>query len=138
MKRTMIAAAAVLSAATLLLLPTGSASGAPPKSPAMRVGTCALSRVKHVGTRLVDGGTNRPIRGSGSAVEFQNGLSQVSYDQIPAVDHSRSGDPVYVCLMKLPRNCPPGDNRGKLYTTTNLRTLESWTLPDAEHMCGGA
>jgi hypothetical protein len=138
MNRAMSAAAVLLSTATLLQLPLSSASGAPLKAPVMRVGTCALTRVKRVGTRLVDGSTNRPVRGSGSAVEFQNGLDQVSYEQIPAVDHSRSGDPVYVCLMKLPRNCPPGDHRGKLYTTTNLRTLESWTLPDAEHMCGGA
>jgi hypothetical protein len=40
--------------------------------------------------------------------------------------------------MRLPTNCPPGDHRGKLYTTTNLRTEEAWTLPDAEHGCGGA
>jgi hypothetical protein len=25
-----------------------------------------------------------------------------------------------------------------MYTTTNLRTLDSWTLPDSQHMCGGA
>ena len=31
-----------------------------------------------------------------------------------------------------------GDNRGKIYTTTNLRTLDSWTLTDSEHSCGGA
>lgn len=128
----------LVAAAPLTILGVVSAASAPPKAQAMRVGTCALTRVKRVETRLVDSSNNRPIRGSGSAVVFQNGLYQVSYDQVAAVDHSRSGDPVYVCLMKLPRNCPPGDNRGKLYTTTNLRTLESWTLPDAEHMCGGA
>ncbi|HEX4736507.1 MAG TPA: hypothetical protein VH331_02990 [Allosphingosinicella sp.] len=137
MNRTAIVAS-LFSAATLLAVAAASASDVPHKAPPMRVGTCALTRVKLVGTRLVDGSTNRPVPGSGSAVEFRNGLGQVSYEQVPAVDHSRAGDPVYVCLMKLPRNCPPGDNRGKLYTTTNLRTLESWTLPDAEHMCGGA
>ena len=31
-----------------------------------------------------------------------------------------------------------GDARGRIYTTTNLRTLESWTMPDSEHQCGGA
>jgi hypothetical protein len=25
-----------------------------------------------------------------------------------------------------------------VYKTTNLRTRRSWSLPDAEHMCGGA
>lgn len=138
MERRIILAAGLFSAATVLTLTAASASDTPRKAQPMRVGTCALTRVKLVGTRLGDGSTNRPVRGSGSAVEFRNGLSQVSYEQIPAVDHSRPGDPVYVCLMKLPHNCPPGDNRGKLYTTTNLRTAESWTLPDAEHMCGGA
>src|SRR5207245_1020030 len=101
-------------------------------------GTCVLTHIKRVETRLVEGTTNRPIRNSGSAVVFRNGLYQVSYDQIPAVDRSRAGDAVYICLMKLPHDCPPRDVRGKLYTTTNLRTDDSWTLPDAEHMCGGA
>lgn len=40
--------------------------------------------------------------------------------------------------MSLPQHCPPGDNRGKIYTTTNMRTVKSWTLPDSEHRCGGA
>ena len=128
----------IVVAATLMTLSAASAASAPSKAPPMRVGTCAVTHVKRVETRLVDGTNNRPIRGSGSAIVFQNGLYQVSYDQIPAVDRSRPGDPVYVCLMKLPRNCPPGDNRGKLYTTTNLRTEDSWTLHDSEHMCGGA
>jgi hypothetical protein len=43
-----------------------------------------------------------------------------------------------MCLVQLPFACPAGDVRGRWYTTTNLRTLESWTLPDAEHGCGGA
>ncbi len=51
---------------------------------------------------------------------------------------SRKGDKVYVCLMSILANCPPGDDRGRVYTTTNLRTMESWTLPDSEHSCGGA
>ncbi|HEY1605571.1 MAG TPA: hypothetical protein VGF77_08215 [Allosphingosinicella sp.] len=127
-----VATASLISAASL------SAASPPPKAPAMRVGTCLLTHIKRVETRLIDRTTHRFVRGSGSAVEFQNGLYQVSYEQIAAVDRSRAGDAVYVCLMALPHNCPPGDNRGKLYTTTNLRTGESWTLNDSEHMCGGA
>jgi hypothetical protein len=117
------------------------ASTTPPggkTSPSLLVGTCAFTHVRRVETRLEDASTHRAIAHSGSAVVFANGLHQVSYDQIRAVDRSRAGDPVYVCLMKLPRNCPPGDRRGKIYTTTNLRTQESWTLPDSEHQCGGA
>lgn len=108
------------------------------RPPVLRVGTCARTTIGQVTQRLEDGVTHRVIPDSGSAVEFANGLYQVSYDQVPAVNQSRRGDPVFVCLMRLPGHCPPGDVRGKLYTTTNLRTDDSWTLPDAEHGCGGA
>jgi hypothetical protein len=106
--------------------------------PPARPGTCAYTHVRQVTQRLEDGVTHRVIPDSGSAVTMANGVYQVSYDQVGAVNRSRRGDAVWICLMTLPRNCPPGDNRGKLYTTTNLRTEESWTLPDAEHGCGGA
>jgi hypothetical protein len=97
-----------------------------------RVGECVETRVKEVANRL----ENTP--GSGSAVAFVNGGSQVSYDQVPQVDASRPGDAVTMCLVSIPRGCPPGDQRGRRYRTTNKRTGQSWTLPDAEHMCGGA
>ena len=106
--------------------------------PPVRPGSCAFTHVRQVAHRLEDGATHRPIRDSGSAVLFANRLYQVSYEQIGAVDRSRRGDPVWICLIRQPDHCPPGDDRGKLYTTTNLRTEESWTLPDSEHGCGGA
>ena len=61
-----------------------------------------------------------------------------SYDTVAAIIKSRPGDPVKMCLVSIPRGCPPGDNRGRMYKTTNLRTHGVWTLPDAEHRCGGA
>jgi hypothetical protein len=100
-------------------------------------GTCSFTRIKQVTNRLEDG-AGHPVPDSGSAVILENGVYGVSYDTVPEVQHSRRGDRVLTCLVKLPTNCPRGDDRGKLYTTTNLRTEESWTLPDAEHMCGGA
>jgi hypothetical protein len=103
-----------------------------------RVGECVLTKVGQVETRLVNGSTNQPIPGSGSAIKFENGGYQVSYQQERPVDRSHPGDPVRMCLVSIPRGCPPGDNRGRVYRTTNLRTHGSWTLPDAEHMCGGA
>jgi hypothetical protein len=103
-----------------------------------RVGQCATTTVKRVETRLVDGSTNQPIPGSGSAIVFANGGYQVSYDTIAAVEASRPGDAVRICLVSIPQGCPPGDNRGREYKTTNLRTNASWTLPDSEHSCGGA
>ena len=102
------------------------------------IGECARTSIKSIGERLVDGQTNAPIPGSGSAVSFVNGASQVSYEQIAAVDNSRRGDPVRLCLASIPQNCPPGDNRGRKYRTANLRTHQSWLLPDSEHSCGGA
>jgi len=69
---------------------------------------------------------------TGSAVNFANGGYQVSYTKVPALVRSRIGDKVLMCLVSLPRDCPPGDDRGRVYTTTNLRTEESWSMPDAQ------
>lgn len=74
----------------------------------------------------------------GSAVSFENGGFQVSYEKEQPLINSSVGDPVLVCLVSIPRDCPPGDDRGRIYTTTNMRTSESWTLPDSQHSCGGA
>lgn len=101
-----------------------------------RLGECVATRVKDVETRLVDG--DQPVADSGSAIQFTNGGYQVSYETVPAVEASRAGDPVRMCLVALPAHCPPGDERGKRYRVTNLRTHKSSILPDAEHMCGGA
>jgi hypothetical protein len=103
-----------------------------------RIGQCAPTTIKSIGTRLEDGATHKPIPGSGSAVNFANGGYQVSYDTVPAITASRVGDAVTMCLVSMPQNCPPGDTRGKTYKTTNARTHGSWTLPDSEHSCGGA
>ena len=103
-----------------------------------RVGRCVRTTIATVSQRLEDGVTHQVMAGSGSAVEFTDGLYQVSYDQVGAVNRSRRGDPVTICLRELPTHCPPGDVRGKVYHTTNLRTRQSWTLPDSEHGCGGA
>jgi len=108
-------------------------SGALPSSALPRnVGSCALTRVSRVASRL------EGDPGSGSAIEEANGAMQISYDEIAAVDASRRGDPVLVCLVGLPRDCPPGDDRGKTYAAANLRTLGAWSAADSEHMCGGA
>jgi uncharacterized protein len=95
-------------------------------------GACSLTSVTDVGTRL----ENTP--GSGSAISMANGADQVSYDTIPAIDRSRRGDPVLVCLVSLPQNCPAGDDRGKVYASADLRTLGAWSQSDSEHDCGGA
>ena len=96
-----------------------------------QVGECVNTRVKLVATRL---GTP----GSGSTVLFQNGGSQVSYDTVASIDQSRKGDPVRMCLVSIPQNCPEGDYRGRKYRTTNLRSHQTCTEYDSPHLCGGA
>ncbi len=121
--------------APLVVLAAISGASAPPASAEplpTRVGQCVTTRIKEIANRL----ENTP--GSGSLVLMANGGAQVSYDQIPAIDRSRPGDPVSMCLAALPQGCPRGDERGKIYRTTNLRTHASWRLPDSEHGCGGA
>jgi len=101
-------------------------------------GDCLETKISNISNRLLDGTTGKPIAGSGSAVEFANGGLQISYDQVPEVDKSQRGDPVKICLVSIPKNCPKGDKRGRVYKTNNLRSKDSWTLPDSEHSCGGA
>lgn len=98
------------------------------------VGQCARSSISLIEGRL-SGDENFE---SGTAVAFGNGGYQVSYDREEAIIASDVGDPVEICLVKIPENCPPGDDRGRWYRTTNLRSGQSWTLPDAQHECGGA
>lgn len=96
------------------------------------VGECVDTAITETGPRL------EGVPDSGSAVVYANGLSQVSYDMIDGISHSQAGDSVHLCLVSIPENCPPGDNRGRIYSATNARTGESWSALDSQHMCGGA
>ena len=97
-----------------------------------QVGECAKTKVASTGPRL-EGAPD-----SGSSIQYANGLSQVDYDVVPGITNSRPGDEVSVCLVSIPTDCPPGDNRGRVYEATNLRTRETWKAPDSQHSCGGA
>ena len=121
-------------AGLFLLLPAAAAAQTLPS----REGTCVYTRVARLEQRLQEGANGPFVPGSGSAVVFANRGYQVSYDEVPAVARSHVGDRVLMCLVQIPRPCPPGDARGRWYTTTNLRTMESWTMMDSEHSCGGA
>lgn len=101
-------------------------------APALKRGECVDTQVQRVGTRLED------TPGSGSAIEYANGLGQVSYDTIRGIDRSRTGDAIHICLVSIPEDCPPGDDRGKIYKATNERTGDTWEAPDSAHVCGGA
>ena len=102
------------------------------------VGQCDGTTISQIGTRLTDGATGNPIPGTGSAIWYADGGYQVSYDTIQGIIDSQIGDQVSLCLVSIPDNCPPGDNRGRVYQATNLRTGENWEASDAEHSCGGA
>jgi len=95
------------------------------------IGACSETTIEDIGYRLGD-------PDSGSAISYANGGGQVSYDTIPEIHRSRVGDPVRLCLVSIPEDCPPGDDRGKVYSATNLRTGESSEAPDSQHSCGGA
>ncbi len=76
--------------------------------------------------------------GSGTAVAYANDAHQVSYSYEEQVALSHIGDEVLLCLSSIPRNCPPGDDRGRVYSATNIKSGGSWIMPDSQHSCGGA
>ncbi len=98
---------------------------------------CGGSIIAEIGPRLegdknFESGAHVWLRNNGVSVAYQEDVS------LTAIKNSKVGDHVLVCLVFIPKDCPKGDDRGKIYTITNLRTLESWTLPDSQHSCGGA
>jgi hypothetical protein len=97
-----------------------------------KVGQCVITKVSEIGARL------EGIPDSGTSITFSNGISLVSYDAVPQAVASKPGDKVRMCLKSVPQDCPPGDERGKMYSVTNLRTRKKFTLPDSQHQCGGA
>jgi hypothetical protein len=130
MESAMRATICVFTVAACLTSITATAWGQEPVP--KKVGECVATSVKDVSSRL------EGVPDSGSAIEYANGVYQVSYDTIAGITASRAGDRIKLCLTALPSNCPPGDDRGKTYRATNLRTNKSWEAPDSEHMCGGA
>jgi uncharacterized protein len=101
---------------------------------------CTFTKIASISTRF--GEELKPptsdLDSTGSAVTFANKAYQVSYSYVEALANSHIGDGVLLCLVSIPKNCPPGDNRGREYSGTNLKTKESRILPDSQHMCGGA
>lgn len=129
MSATIRATASTLLFATIMLPTVARADDLP-----TRVGACSEATISFIGGRL-EGDNDFD---SGTAVRFDNGGVQISYDREEGVVNSRVGDPVRICLASIPEGCPPGDERGRVYVTTNLRTGSSWEMPDSSHMCGGA
>ena len=119
----------------VMLMPTVVLAATPPT----QVNRCSDTFIQKVGARLMDGQTGESIPGSGTSVILTNGIYLVSYDDVPALSRdSQPGDKVKLCLLSIPQNCPPGDNRGRVYSLLNYRTNGSVELPDSQHFCGGA
>ena len=128
-------AVGLLAIVALIQLDTASAlAQRRPHYPIARVGQCVNTRIVAIHARL----EGDPNFESGIGVELANGIYGVSYESVRAVRRSRVGDRVRSCLVSIPHGCPPGDDRGREYRTLNLRTRQSWTLPDSQHSCGGA
>src|SRR4051794_1814442 len=119
-------------------LPSTFAQGRAPESSSLpaKPGQCVTTQVASVTSRLE--GEPPGAFESGTAINFSNGGHQVSNERESALIASKRGDRVIMCLTAIPRGCPPGDDRGRYYTVTNLRTRSSWSLPDSQHLCGGA
>lgn len=59
-------------------------------------------------------------------------------DRFLASDNFAVGNPVQLCLVSLPTDCTPGDDRGKEYSLLDRRTGFGGVYVDAWHVCGGA
>ena len=129
MRKTLTKGIATLAVLTLLAQPQFALARAAALPSA--VGQCGETAITTIGYRLEN-------PDSGSVVQYANGLIQISYDVIAEIHRSRVGDKVKICLVSIPQNCPPGNDRGKIYRATNLRSGESWEAPDSQHSCGGA
>ena len=102
-----------------------------------RVGQCFSTHVRSVGNRLGDQ-AHGDVAGSGSKIIFADGHENVDYLQDPAIDRSKPGDPVRLCVTKLPpKTCPAGDTRNIVYRGRNLRTGLTWESSDSTHACDG-
>jgi hypothetical protein len=125
----------VILAALCLTISSGAAMARAKNQPLpTEIGACAITSIVQIGGRL-EGDENFD---TGTSITYANDGAQVGYNRVEAVVKSRIGDPVRICLIDIPKDCPPGDDRGRGYRTTNLRTGKSWEMGDSQHMCGGA
>jgi hypothetical protein len=104
-----------------------------------KVGECADTTITSITDRFgADLTPSKKGSEKGTFIRFSNSGVQVSLVKEGAVVRSQVFDKVNMCLVEIPKGCQPGDNRGRLYKTTNLRTKESWSLANDIKSCGGA
>lgn len=104
-----------------------------------KVGECADTTITSITDRFgADLTPSKKGAEKGTFVRFSNSGFQVSLVKERAVARSQVFDKVNMCLVEIPKGCPEGDIRGRVYKTTNLRTGESWSLPNDIRSCSGA
>ena len=104
-----------------------------------KVGECADTTITSITDRYgadLAPGPSKKGSNSGTIVRFSNSGVQVSLAKERAIARSQVFDKVNMCLVEIPRDCPAGDIRGRIYKTTNLRTGESWSLANDVRSCG--
>jgi len=103
-----------------------------------KVGECFETTITSITDRYGEDLAPRPKKGAdpGTIVRFSNSGVQVSLRRENSIVHSQIFDKVNMCLVEVPKECP-GDLRGRIYRTTNLRTKESWNLANDITNCGG-
>lgn len=104
-----------------------------------KVGECADTTITSItdrfGADLMPAGSKKGSD-AGTIVRFSNSGVQVSLVKEQAIARSQIFDKVNMCLVEIPKDCPAGDIRGRVYKTTNLRTKESWSLANDVRGCG--
>ncbi len=104
-----------------------------------KVGECADTTITSITDRFgADLTPSKKGSEKGTFIRFSNSGVQVSLVKESAIVRSQVFDKVNMCLVDIPKGCQPGDNRGRVYKTTNLRTKESWSLANDIKSCGGA
>lgn len=104
-----------------------------------KVGECADTTITSITDRYgadLTPGSSKKGSDSGTIVRFSNSGVQVSLAKERAIARSQVFDKVNMCLVEIPKDCPAGDVRGRVYKTTNLRTGESWSLANDVRNCG--
>jgi hypothetical protein len=104
-----------------------------------KVGECTDTTITSITDRYgadLTPGPSKKGSDSGTIVRFSNSGVQVSLAKERAIAKSQVFDKVNMCLVEIPKDCPAGDIRGRVYKTTNLRTGESWSLANDVRSCG--
>lgn len=103
-----------------------------------KVGECFETTITSITDRYGEDIPARAKKGAdpGTLVRFSNSGVQVSLRRENSIVRSQVFDKVNMCLVEVPKECP-GDLRGRVYRTTNLRTKETWSLANDIKNCGG-